>query len=144
MSNAGHFTKSMNPRITCIGHQFFDLYRNLFIWKHNNNSIQYIVNHLEDFCIESPHWLENSLTLYDKFMSFALDFQLGVPFQTIDFVPNYVETRNTLTFEKCRELGLIKKRNKNLLWLSHYDGLMSEWIHTYCNWNDSILRLFLQ
>ena len=124
------FKKSLNPSLRVIGHQFYDLFRNLFIWKHNFNSLRYIINHLDQFFIESPQRIDNLLKLYDDFMSFALDVETGAPFQEVTFDPNYIETVHKLTFTKCKSHGLIKKNNKSLHWTKSHDKLICNWIDT--------------
>ena len=122
------FKKLMNPRLFSIGHQFWELYRNLFIWKHNYNAIRYIINHRDKFTIDCPNWLNSLLDLFDQFYSFELSLDIKVPFQHIYFDPNYVVNSQILTYEKCVKAGYIKANDKKLKWSRKDDKLLCNWI----------------
>ena len=129
----------MNPKLLIIGHQHFDLFRNIFIWKHDHKATQFIYNNLEQFYIQSEDWLENLLDLFDAFYSFGLDIKYDLPFHVITFDPNYIETRHTLTFENCQKLGILKTKHKTMKWTQKHNELISEWIYCNTNENEQIL-----
>ena len=123
--------KQLNPSLRCFGHDFWDFYKYMFIFKFNYLAYRYIANHRELFEIKTPNWLETIFLFYESWWSFALILDTSCWYQLIDFDSHHCQNKKIYTFDQCLQKKMIKDSKKNMKWNHDEDCKLSAWINTY-------------